>query len=230
MKVFKFLFKVKIRLIAVLILSIAVLLVPISFNKIFRKYVGSSVFIVKDVNEKLGSGSGFIIRAKNSKRYFVTNNHVCEALEVNGKILIASDLGAKDQTVVKVIKKDPAVDLCIAEAPESGYGLFLSTDLSIGDNLHLFGHPIGFPLHETHGEAISPVQVQMIKGTSLLDLQVVIFDAWQISILSSPGNSGSPVVDNLGRVVGILFAGNNVNSYTSYIIPAKNLKKLLETL
>lgn len=226
----KFILRVKIRFIFALLLAVAVLVIPLSFNKIFRYYVGSSVYIVKDVNENKGSGTGFVIKAPNGKNYFVTNNHVCEGLEANGKILISSDAIASDQMLIKVIKKDPKVDLCIAEAPTLSKGLFLSTSLSIGDNVHIFGHPIGFPLHKTSGEAISPMQVQMVKGTSIFDLEFVIFDAWQISAPSSPGNSGSPVVDNLGRVIGILFAGNTVNAYTSYIIPAKSLKALLETL
>jgi S1-C subfamily serine protease len=230
MSILKFLLRLKIRLISAILLAAFILITPILFNKGFRKYIGSSVFIVKDINEKRGSGSGFIVRTSKGKRYFVTNNHVCEGLEIEGKILISSDLLSNDQTLVKVLKKDPNVDLCIAEAPASGRGLFISNSLSIGDNVHIFGHPVGFPLHKTSGEAITPLQVPILKGTSLFDMHVVNFDAWQISAPSSPGNSGSPVVDNLGRVIGILFAGNNVNSYTSYIIPAKKLSRLLETL
>lgn len=230
MKFLKLLFRIKIRFIFALLLAVAVLVIPLSFNKLFRHYVGSSVFIVKDVNEKLGSGSGFIVTSKKGKRFFVTNNHVCEGLEIEGKILISSDMISADQTLIHVLKKDPSVDLCIAEAPSQGRGLYISNDISVGDSIYLFGHPIGFPLHKTTGEVIQHRSVQMIKGTSLLDMEIVNLDAWQISALSSPGNSGSPVVDNLGRVVGILFAGSNVNSYTSFIIPAQALSNLLESL
>jgi len=230
MRFLKFILRVKIRLVFALLLATSMLVIPLSFNKLFRAYVGSSVYIVKDITEKRGSGSGFVIKAPNGKNYFVTNNHVCEGLEVDGKILISSNAISEDQMLIKVIKKDPKVDLCIAEAPTLSKGLFLSTSLSIGDNVHIFGHPVGFPLHKTSGEAISPLVVQMIKGIFPFAFEVVEYDAWQISAPSSPGNSGSPVVDNLGRVIGILFAGSSVNSYTSFIIPAKSLSNLLESL
>jgi S1-C subfamily serine protease len=228
MNFLKKIFKIKIRLITAVLLASAVIALPPLHSKLFRSFIGSSVFIVKDVNEQKGSGSGFIVKNSKGKRLFVTNNHVCEGVEEKNGILAQSDILSSDKFILKVLLKDPAVDICIAEPPSYGRGLSISLNLEKGDTVHVLGHPIGFPLHKTSGEAIAPLKLRMMKGQFPFSLEIVEYDAWQISAATSPGNSGSPVLDNLGRVVGILFAGSNVNSYTSFIIPAEKLHAIIE--
>lgn len=230
MKLLKTLLKLKISLLSLLLFTAVILGLPLFFSKGMRYYIGSSVFIVKDITEERGSGTGFIVKNSKGKRLFVTNNHVCERLEINGNILVSSDILSEDKFVLKVLKKDPKVDLCIAEAPSSLFYLPLSTSISRGDNVYVCGHPIGFPLHRTSGEAIAPLVVRMLNGVFPSAFEIIEYDAWQISAPTSPGNSGSPVVDNLGRVVGVLFATGNANAYTSFMIPASSLKDMIESL
>lgn len=231
-KLGKALLRLKINLVAALLLSASIISVPLIHGKLFRSYVGTSTYFVTDLDESKGSGSGFIVKAPNGKKYFITNNHVCEGLEKNGKILVSSDMLGKVKHRLKIITRTERVDLCVAEAP-NGSALSINEDIQSGDIVHIFGHPIGFPLHKTSGEVIAERTIELLSGKDIFNLHLIQINSIQISAPSSPGNSGSPVVDNLGRVgrvVGVLFAGSRVNSYTSFIIPARDLVKLLESL
>jgi hypothetical protein len=52
--------------------------------------------------------------------------------------------------------------------------------------------------------------------------------AFGISSPSYPGNSGSPVVNKWGNVVGVLFAGNRTQLNDSYMVPFHELKNFLK--
>ena len=227
MKTLKLLLKIKINLIVITLAFASTIAVPALYSKLFRAFIGQSVYIVKDKDELKGSGTGFIVEDEKGRRFFVTNNHVCKGLASDEKLLIESDYQNNDQTIVKVLKVDEENDLCVATAPKVGRALKISTDKQSGDNISIFGHPMGYSLHRTPGEIIGKTSFKMLVNDLAL---VKTFNVWQTSAPCSPGSSGSPVVDNLGRVVGVVFALNSKNSYTSFFVDSTKLKTLLETI
>ena len=227
MKTLKLLLKIKINLIVITLALASTIAVPAIYNKLFRAFIGQCVYIVKDKDELKGSGTGFIVEDDKGRRFFVTNNHVCNGLSSDGKLLIESDYQNNDQTIVKVLKTDEENDLCVATAPKVGRALKISTDKQSGDNVSIFGHPMGYSLHRTPGEIIGKTSFKMLVNDLAL---VKTFNVWQTSAATSPGSSGSPVVDNLGRVVGVVFALSSKNSYTSFFVDSAKLKTLLETI
>ena len=136
-----------------------------------------------------GQGSGFIISADG---LILTNAHVVkDATEVTVKLtdrreFVAKVLGADPQTDVAVLKID-AKNLPVVK-------LGSTSDLRVGEWVLAIGSPFGFENSVTAG-------VVSAKGRSLPDDGFVPF--LQTDVAVNPGNSGGPLFNARGEVVGI---------------------------
>jgi len=227
-RILKSFIKVKINLIIVFILIVGTLISPFFYYKMLRAYVSPSVYLITNLGDSRGFGTGFAVKAPNGKTYLATNNHVCSGLKVGNKIVALTDTSVETH-VLKVLLQDPENDLCIAEAPANASGLSISVGFAVGDTVHVIGHPLGGSLHRNDGEIIAHKIIQINYGNYFLP-DIKFMSAWQFSATTSPGNSGSPVVNFFGRVIGIQFAGSSGNSYTSFLIASKYLLEDLSRL
>lgn len=140
-----------------------------------------------------GSGSGFVV----APGYVVTNRHVIDGAErvavVNPKNPEGTPLGAT------IVAASDEVDLAILHVPElTCYSLPLATtDVVRGLEIMLLGYPLGTGLgaglKSTRG-AIVALPDAALEGMFLHDCT------------TNPGNSGGPVCDNTGTVVGVCTA------------------------
>lgn len=167
----------------------------------------------------LATGTGFLI---SEAGYVMTNNHVIEG---EGKIVVRIP-GQADPVPAEVIAADEERDMALLKLtiPE-GANLtpvaILDTQVGRGASVAAFGFPLGDQLGAglkfTTGFVSAPPD-----GTDnnmiLLDMRV------------NPGNSGGPLCDSAGNVVGMITAktgGLGVDSY-GYALPTSDLTKFLE--
>ena len=68
------------------------------------------------------------------------------------------------------------------------------------------------------------IAVQTFFGEFKLCIENVM--ALQTTVVGLPGNSGSPVVNQYGHLIGVLFAGDN-QVHWSDLVPLEDIKKLL---
>ena len=136
-----------------------------------------------------GQGSGFIVDANG---IILTNAHVVrDAKEVTVKLtdrreFIAKVLGADPKTDVAVLKID-AKDLPVVAIGKP-------SDLRVGEWVLAIGAPFGFENSVTAG-------VVSAKGRNLPDDSAVPFIQTDVAV--NPGNSGGPLFNGRGEVVGI---------------------------
>jgi serine protease Do len=136
-----------------------------------------------------GQGSGFIVSADG---VILTNAHVVrEAKQVTVKLSDRREFSAK------VLGSDPATDIAVLKIEATGLPtvhLGDSKSVQVGDYVLAIGAPFGFEQTATQG-------IVSAKGRSLPGDSYVPFIQTDAAV--NPGNSGGPLFDAAGRVVGI---------------------------
>lgn len=92
-------------------------------------------------------------------------------------------------------------------------------------------------MHELEGEKV-PADLldvlQNLQGMAIhmfLSNQCVVSNmAMYMSAVSYPGNSGSPVLNDLGLVIGVLFAGDRSSEHATYAVPLWSIEAFLDRL
>lgn len=136
-----------------------------------------------------GQGSGFII---SSDGLVLTNAHVVrDAKQVTVK------LSDRREFAAQVLGSDPATDIAVLKLDAKGLPTVQLGDpkqVQVGDYVLAIGAPYGFEQSATQG-------IVSAKGRSLPGDSVVPFIQTDAAV--NPGNSGGPLFDAAGRVVGV---------------------------
>lgn len=175
-----------------------------------------------------GTGSGFII---DEQGHVMTNNHVIEGAEriivrlADGREFDASVVGADPNTDVAVIR----INARQGESfPVSQFGD--SDALRVGDWVLALGNPLGLDFTVTAGIVSAKNRnINILRNDSNTQLEAFI----QTDAAINRGNSGGPMVDLLGRVVGINTAIESGTGYfagAGFAIPINLARKVANDL
>ncbi len=171
--------------------------------------VGPSVVQV-DVTrpEGAGTGSGFVLDKRGT---IVTNSHVIEDA-TGGRIVFA------DRTSVPItgyLGMWPRKDIALVRVecpPEKLHPLRLATsEPRRGERVAAFGSPLGLQQSVSEGIVSAVRESKELRTLSRIDVNARLI---QTTAPISPGNSGGPLVDMKGLVVGVNTAGvrgENIN-------------------
>ncbi|HAF40591.1 MAG TPA: Do family serine endopeptidase [Sphingobium sp.] len=170
-------------------------------------------------------GSGFIISADG---YIVTNNHVVSAGAEGATVeQITVTLTNKEEFTAKLVGRDPATDLAVLKIESSKPLPFVkfgdSTKSRVGDWVVAIGNPFALSGTVTAG-IISAVH----RGTGGTYDKFIQTDA---SI--NQGNSGGPMFDMRGNVIGInsqILSPSGGNVGIGFAIPSEQAAPIVQTL
>jgi S1-C subfamily serine protease len=162
----------------------------IAWPTIYNQLKNSVVLIETD----LGLGSGFVY---DSIGHIITNHHVIQGANtiqvtfLDGNITSAILVGMDIFSDLAVIKVDPDI------TPLHPVVLGSSSNLLVGEPVAAMGNPYGLSDTLTVGIISSLERTMEAAGG------YVIIDVIQIDAAVNPGNSGGPLVNSKGQVVGV---------------------------
>ena len=167
-----------------------------------------------------GQGSGFIL---DKQGHILTNNHVIDNAQ---KVEVTlSDKHKYKATVVGVDKAHDLALLQINNVPDlQPATLSESNSLTVGQRVYAIGNPFGLSGTMTRG-IISAIRSIRGPGNSPIE------DAIQTDAAVNPGNSGGPLLNSRGEVIGIttLIANNGADqsSGIGFAIPVNTAKAVI---
>jgi S1-C subfamily serine protease len=178
-----------------------------------------------EVQMFIGLGSGTIIH---SDGYVITNRHV--VMMPNNTLAKTAYVMLSDRREFKaaVLGSDDSTDIAILKIPERNlpYARFADSDkLRVGDTVFAIGNPLGVGMTVTSG-------IVSALGRSDTGVGLLYQDFIQTDAPINMGNSGGPLIDFEGRIIGmntmIRTAGQGGNIGIGFSIPA-NLISVVAT-
>ena len=139
-------------------------------------------------------GSGFVI---DKAGHIITNEHV-----IAGAQKVQVSFSGGDQIEATVVGKDPSTDVAVLKIDTHARALTPlqfgdSDDVRVGDPVYAIGNPFGYTRTMTSG-IVSALQRQITAPNNL-----PIENAIQTDAAINHGNSGGPLLDADGRVIGV---------------------------
>lgn len=182
------------------------------------------------LEEEQSSGSGIIISGDG---YILTNYHV-----ISGSDSIVVTLSTGEEVNATVVGIDSVTDLALLKINKTGLTaatLGDSSAVTVGQLAIVVGNPIGEELSNT-------VTAGVISATNrTLNVENTVLNLIQTDAAVNPGNSGGPLINSNGEVIGILtakriYAGTTESGETIYAegiafaIPINDAKPIIEAL
>src|SRR5580658_9250379 len=220
-------------------LAPGVVLQPVSFAPI-AKLADPSVVTINTVVEQVevspfthrrraaqerGLGTGFVIDVGANSRVILTNNHV-----VDGAQSIEVKLSDQRTLPARVVGTDPTTDLAVVRIDAKdlpALPLGDSDKVEVGDWVVAIGNPFGLS-HTVSAGIVSA------KGRTREDVPLDpsgFYDFRQTDASIHPGNSGGPLLNLKGEVVGINSASRGGGAQgIGFAIPINMIKQLLPML
>jgi S1-C subfamily serine protease len=170
-----------------------------------------------------GQGSGFIL---DKQGHILTNNHVIEGAQI-----VEVTTYDKHKFKAQVVARDKSHDLALLQI-QGGPNLQPATlaegnNLLVGQQVYAIGNPFGFNGTMTRGIISAIRSIEMPSGNK-------IEDAIQTDASVNPGNSGGPLLNSHGEVIGIttLIASNpnggaDQSAGIGFAIPISTAKAVL---
>lgn len=158
-----------------------------------------------------GSGTGFFI----DSCQLITNHHVIR----NAHRASAYDSSGNKYEITGVVAKDINADIVRLtvntdnQHPPKLEFAHLTPDA--GDNVYVVGHPLGGPTKITKG---------IMNSTNINPDKCITF---QVSAYVDPGSSGSPLLNNQGKVLGVVKAKKNTSHVTTMATPKIRIEQLV---
>ncbi|KUK67002.1 MAG: Trypsin-like serine protease with C-terminal PDZ domain [candidate division WS6 bacterium 36_33] len=173
-------------------------------------------------------GSGFIV---DSSGLIVTNQHVVS--DTNADYTVITEDG-EEYSVVEILRDDfndiAIVKISLKEGEKlSALTLGDSDSLLVGQSVIAIGTPLGEYAGSATTGIISGLNRSVTASSGWFGSTAKTYeDVIQTDAAVNPGNSGGPLINSLGEVIGINFATTSGADNISFAIPINKVKTRLE--
>ncbi|GLZ32990.1 serine protease [Lentzea sp. NBRC 105346] len=163
-------------------------------------------------------GTGFVI----SPQRVMTNAHVVAG---TNEVTVEVGRGQFDATVVHY---DAQMDVAVLAVPDlDAQPLQFRTDeIQQGEDGIVLGYPLDGPY--TASEARVRERIPLLRGPDIYDAQTVTRDVYTVRAKVRSGNSGGPLVDPQGRVMGVVFGAAVDDQETGFVLTAQQVSSVVQ--
>jgi S1-C subfamily serine protease len=166
----------------------------LTLEQIYRADARGVVSVITTTDSGVAQGSGFVL---DTSGYILTNQHVVE-----NQRSVSVSFSNRDNVKAKVIGMDASTDLAVLKVDLPAAALHPlplgnSSTVSVGDSVVAIGNPFGLDRTLTAG-IISAVHREISAPNNF-----AIRDVLQTDAAINHGNSGGPLIDRSGAVIGI---------------------------
>ena len=169
-------------------------------------------------------GSGFLI---SEDGYVVTNAHVVRGATHTFIALVDHDVRVLKAKVVGIDKRTDIAVLKIENESEKYSFPHLnfgdSDQVKVGDPVTALGNPLSTDLESTLTAGVISGRERRFRGSSILEYL-------QTDAAVHSGNSGGPILNKQGEVIGVVAWGYRWYPGTNFVIPSQVAKKVVDQL
>jgi S1-C subfamily serine protease len=155
-------------------------------------------------------GSGFVY----APEHVMTNAHVVAGTKAVQIVLKGAKLNAK------VVAYDSDLDLAVLHVPGLSAPVmpFVTKPAQTGDDAIVLGYPLDGPYNAQQARVRD---IGDISGPDIYERKTVTREVYTIKGLVRSGNSGGPLINPEGGVIGVIFAAAADNNYVGYAVTAQ---------
>lgn len=169
---------------------------PLTASQIYAEVAPSTVTVLGTYGETYSVGTGIIFT---SDGYIVTNFHVIAGC-LECTVWITNEYGVDDIFTASFVGGDEQKDIAVLKIeatnlPAAQFGI--SSELAVGDTVYAIGNPLGTELRSTLTDGI----VSAVDRN--VEVDGVTMTLLQTNAALNSGNSGGPLINEYGQVVGI---------------------------
>jgi serine protease Do len=169
----------------------------LTFSEIYKKTVPSVTVVLAEAGGVSGTGTGIII---SEDGYILTNNHVVENARA-----VTVILSSGDEHSAQIVGSDRLSDIAVLKIRAAGLqpAEFGDSDaVEHGDPVAAIGNPLGVDLRNTITTGvISGVNRDITLEDSAGEITMNVL---QTNCAVNPGNSGGPLLNQYGQVIGVI--------------------------
>ncbi|MCD6233016.1 trypsin-like peptidase domain-containing protein [bacterium] len=188
------------------------------------KFEGSLQQPLKRKKIKVGGGSGFLVDEKGT---ILTNRHVVADSKADYSVILNNG----EKYPAQILVKDPINDTAILKIEGNNFPFLKLEDTSqieLGETVIAIGNALGMFQNTVSVGVVSGLSRNIIAGSTLTGEKARLRGLIQTDAAVNPGNSGGPLINIRGKVIGInaamVFGAENI----SFALPITGPKKDLE--
>ncbi|MBI2018570.1 trypsin-like peptidase domain-containing protein [Candidatus Daviesbacteria bacterium] len=179
---------------------------------------------IRVLNKNTTIGTGFVV---SDKGIIVTNKHVVD--EPNLKYNVVTKDGKKYE--IRKIYRDPLLDLAIVQIDANdlkALDLGDSSKLKVGQTVIAIGNALGRFTNTVTTGVISGLGRRVVAGDPFSGFSESLDDLIQTDAAINLGNSGGPLLNSAGQVVGVNVATTEGAQNIGFAVPINSVKKIAD--
>ena len=195
-------------------------------NVIPNVYITKPVYTKNGTEKKeLGAGSGFLI---SSNGLIITNRHVVS----EDGIILTVKLNDGREYKATLVDRDPVLDVALLRIPATNLPYLQLADsdkIEVGETVIAIGNALGEFNNTVSTGVISGLSRSVFAGTNTGQREY-LDKVIQTDAAINKGNSGGPLLDIEGKVVGINVAIVQGSSNIGFSIPINTVKEVINSV